>query len=137
MYHLEFPYSTLIWTRSNIDSVNFGKMMKYFLSSFFCPRVFSNSGLLGKKTRVLVTHRTNILGQSDFLMVLKDGVVTEFGPPNKLIGDDGSEISLYMEEIGSNVAINKEDEEETAKVKGQSSVKVSPGEQNEEMGERG
>ena len=67
---------------------------------------------------MLVTHRTNILDQTDFLCVLKEGLVTEFGPPNKIIGDDGSEISLYMEEIGQRKKKEEEElkaEEEKAK----------------------
>ena len=47
-----------------------------------------------------MTHRTNVLNQTDLLLVLKDGVVAEYGPPNKVVSDDKSELSIYMDEIG-------------------------------------
>ena len=58
----------------------------------------SNEGLLARKTRVLVTHTTDILSQVDYIVVLKEGKVAEFGIPHKMM-NGSSELSLFLEEL--------------------------------------
>ena len=47
-------------------------------------QVIGNNGLLRDSTRILVTHRTDVISKADFILVLEEGKVTDFGPPNKV-----------------------------------------------------
>ena len=67
----------------------------------------SNSGVLRGSTRILVTHQSNIVRQADYVLVMKDGQVSDFGPPNKMLQTANSELSLLMSEMGD----SSEDEE--------------------------
>ena len=48
-----------------------------------------------KKTIVFVTHKTNLLGLADFIMVLRDGVVASTGPRDQVLRQlvDASKVS--------------------------------------------
>ena len=43
--------------------------------------------------------RTNVVSQADYVMVMKGGQVSDFGPPNKMLDSADSELSLLMEEL--------------------------------------
>jgi len=80
-------------------------------SNHVFDEVISNSGILGRSTRILATHRTNVLKKADFVVVLKDGRVVDFDAPNKLMAA-GSELSLILkEEIEREEEEAKEEEE--------------------------
>ena len=44
-------------------------------------------------------RRTNVVSQADYVMVMKGGQVSDFGPPNKMLDAANSELSLLMEEL--------------------------------------
>lgn len=50
----------------------------------------ANSLLLSPQTRVLVTHGISFLPQTDFIIVMADGQVSEMGPYSELMQRDGS-----------------------------------------------
>ncbi|KAM4822942.1 ATP-binding cassette sub-family C member 3 [Urocitellus parryii] len=52
--------------------------------------VIGPEGVLAGKTRVLVTHSISFLPQTDFIIVLADGQVSEMGPYSTLLQHDGS-----------------------------------------------
>lgn len=52
--------------------------------------VLGPSGLLKDKTRVLVTHKINILPQVDNIVFLVDGMISETGSYQELIQRDGA-----------------------------------------------
>lgn len=52
--------------------------------------VISNSGLLKKKTRILVTHGITYLPEVDNIIVVKDGEITEFGSYKQLLEKRGA-----------------------------------------------
>uniref|UniRef100_A0A8C2VPQ5 ATP binding cassette subfamily C member 3 n=1 Tax=Chinchilla lanigera TaxID=34839 RepID=A0A8C2VPQ5_CHILA len=51
--------------------------------------VIGPEGVLAGKTRVLVTHGISFLPQTDFIIVLADGQVSEMGPYSALMQHDG------------------------------------------------
>ncbi|XP_063232793.1 LOW QUALITY PROTEIN: multidrug resistance-associated protein 1-like [Bacillus rossius redtenbacheri] len=53
-------------------------------------RVIGPSGMLKKKTRLLVTHSVNYLPEVDLIVVLKDGQVTEKGTYQELLDRKGA-----------------------------------------------
>lgn len=73
-------------------------------SNHVFDEVMSNQGLLKDTTRILVTHRSDLVNKADFLLVLKDGKVDKFGPPNKVM-----EADFKVEEV------TKADNQEVAK----------------------
>ena len=70
-------------------------------SNHVFEHVISNRGLLRGTTRILVTHRTNVVNQADYVMVMKGGKISDFGPPNKMLNAANSELSLLMGEMGA------------------------------------
>ena len=40
-----------------------------------------------------------MVSQADYVMVMKGGQVSDFGPPNKMLDAANSELSLLMEEL--------------------------------------
>ena len=40
-----------------------------------------------------------MVSQADYVMVMKGGQVSDFGPPNKMLDSADSELSLLMEEL--------------------------------------
>ncbi|XP_047399638.1 ATP-binding cassette sub-family C member 3 [Sciurus carolinensis] len=52
--------------------------------------VIGPEGVLAGKTRLLVTHGISFLPQTDFIIVLADGQVSEMGPYSALLQHDGS-----------------------------------------------
>nr|XP_013004976.1 canalicular multispecific organic anion transporter 2 isoform X2 [Cavia porcellus] len=52
--------------------------------------VIGPEGVLAGKTRVLVTHGISFLPQTDFIIVMADGQVSEMGPYSELMQRDGS-----------------------------------------------
>ncbi|XP_004591269.2 ATP-binding cassette sub-family C member 3 [Ochotona princeps] len=75
--------------------------------------VIGPEGVLAGKTRVLVTHGISFLPQTDFIIVLADGQVSEVGPYSALLQRDGSFASFLrnyapdeeQEELGSKTAL--------------------------------
>ncbi|XP_029344396.1 multidrug resistance-associated protein 1 isoform X2 [Acyrthosiphon pisum] len=64
-------------------------------------RVIGPTGLLRKKTRILVTHSINYLREVDLIVVMKDGQVSESGTYKELIdkrGDFADFLLLHMQE---------------------------------------
>ncbi|XP_065205454.1 multidrug resistance-associated protein 1-like [Planococcus citri] len=77
-------------------------------------RVIGPSGLLKDKTRVLVTHSVTYLSQVDFIVVIKDGSVSESGTFEELLdnkGDFSEFLESYLREV------DEPDEEELNKLK--------------------
>ncbi len=72
--------------------------------------MIGNEGILRGTTRVLVTHRRNIIGKADFILVLREGRLVDFGPSNKLMAA-GSELSLLIEEISAGEEDDGDDDE--------------------------
>lgn len=82
-------------------------------------QVIGPEGVLAGKTRVLVTHGISFLPQTDFIIVLADGQVSEVGPYSALLQQNGSFASFLrnyapdddQEEQGSRTALQSADEE--------------------------
>ncbi|XP_023573947.1 canalicular multispecific organic anion transporter 2 isoform X1 [Octodon degus] len=69
--------------------------------------VIGPEGVLAGKTRVLVTHSINFLPQTDFIIVLANGQVSEMGPYSALMQHDGSFANFLR-----NYTFSEEEEEE-------------------------
>ncbi|XP_060863100.1 multidrug resistance-associated protein 1-like isoform X2 [Metopolophium dirhodum] len=76
--------------------------------------VIGPTGLLRKKTRILVTHSITYLREVDLIVVMKDGQVSESGTYKELIdkrGDFADFLFLHMQEQNENkvdeIVINK------------------------------
>ena len=76
----------------------------------------NEEGLLKGCTRILVTHRTNLLRQVDYVLVIKEGKVAGFGEPGNILAA-GSEISLLIEEMEKEKEIVEEENEQKEAVK--------------------
>lgn len=74
-------------------------------------RVLSHNGLLGSKTRVLVTHGVTYLPQMDNIVVLKDGEISEFGTYTELMEKRGAFAEFLVQYL------SEEDSEEVANIK--------------------
>lgn len=57
---------------------------------FFSLQVIGPSGLLKNKTRVWVTHNVSYLAQTDHILVLRDGEVSEAGTYQQLLEKKGA-----------------------------------------------
>ncbi|KAM5274228.1 ATP-binding cassette sub-family C member 3 [Ctenodactylus gundi] len=82
--------------------------------------VIGPEGVLAGKTRLLVTHGISFLPQTDFIIVMADGQVSEMGPYSVLLQHDGSFASFlrnYAPDEGqkdcedSKIALDSGDEE--------------------------
>ncbi|XP_065206730.1 multidrug resistance-associated protein 1-like isoform X3 [Planococcus citri] len=76
--------------------------------------VIGPNGLLKKKTRVLVTHSVTYLSQVDFIVVVKDGSISESGSFQQLLdkkGDFSEFLVTYLKES------SETDEEDLDKLK--------------------
>ncbi|XP_025016128.1 multidrug resistance-associated protein 1-like isoform X2 [Tetranychus urticae] len=72
------------------------------VASHIFHHVLSSVGILGGKTRVLVTNKLNILSKVDFIYVLSNGVISETGTYNELVNSKG-EFSKLIEQHVSKV----------------------------------
>ncbi|XP_060528661.1 multidrug resistance-associated protein 1-like [Cylas formicarius] len=77
--------------------------------------LLSPSGLLHKKTRVLVTHGITYLPQTDKIVVLNSGQVSEIGTYQELLDKKGAFSEFLMQHISEEV----EDEEELDEIEDQ------------------
>ena len=95
-------------------------------------KVLSNEeGVLRGTTRILVTHHMNLLRQVDFIMMIKEGEVMEFGPPKRIF-KAGSELSLLMEEFKE----TEEQQEKEVAVKEDKKAKKEEKDTNDEKKEK-
>ena len=87
-------------------------------------KVIGNTGLLKTKTRVLVTHGITYLPKTDYIIVMKEGRVSEQGTYQELIETKG-EFSRFMLEYMSESSNEGADElkEELSKTLGEEFVK--------------
>ncbi|XP_042312517.1 multidrug resistance-associated protein 1-like isoform X2 [Sceloporus undulatus] len=69
-------------------------------------KVIGSTGLLKNKTRVLVTHNLTLLPQTDFIVVMEDGRITEMGSYKELLSKGANFAKLVLTFGGG-----KEDEE--------------------------
>ncbi len=76
-------------------------------------KVISHEGLLKDKTRILVTHGITYLPKTDFIIVLKNGRVSEQGTYKQLIERKGDFADFLLEYM------NEEDEEDVEEIKHQ------------------
>lgn len=60
--------------------------------------ISSETGCMGKKTRILVTHGLTYLKSCDNVIVLKDGVISEMGTYQQLINNNGA-FAEFLEEF--------------------------------------
>uniref|UniRef100_A0A0N5ACE9 ABC transmembrane type-1 domain-containing protein n=1 Tax=Syphacia muris TaxID=451379 RepID=A0A0N5ACE9_9BILA len=80
--------------------------------------ISSKSGLLAKKTRILVTHSLHYLKFCDQIIVMKDGTISECGTYEELICGEGA-FSKFLEEYlaeevesrGRSVSFGEQEEE--------------------------
>lgn len=70
-------------------------------------QVIGPKGLLGNKTRVLVTHAITYLPQTDQVAVIKDGYVSENGSYKELLAKKG-DFSEFMLHYISSGSVNEE-----------------------------
>jgi ABC-type multidrug transport system fused ATPase/permease subunit len=92
--------------------------------------IFSNvigpEGLLKNKTRILVTHGIGFLSKMDEIIVIKNGVISEHGTYEELLGHNGpfaEFINSYLHE--SNHDDDAVDEEEVIKLERRLSIVMS------------
>ncbi|KAJ3031489.1 UNVERIFIED_CONTAM: hypothetical protein HDU68_003429 [Siphonaria sp. JEL0065] len=74
-------------------------------------------GALGNRTRILVTHQLHFLPQCDKIVVMKDGEISEQGPYQELIGNNGDfakMIASYGSEDHGDAESTPEVDDETA-----------------------
>lgn len=69
--------------------------------------VIGPKGLLGKKTRVLITHAITYLPQTDQIAVIKDGYISENGSYQELLNRKG-DFSEFMLQYISSGSVNEE-----------------------------
>jgi ATP-binding cassette subfamily C (CFTR/MRP) protein 1 len=63
-------------------------------------KVFSNTGLLKDKARVLVTHSINFLPETDYILFCRDGKITERGSYTELMENPNGQVYTLMTEYG-------------------------------------
>lgn len=61
--------------------------------------VIGPTGILQKKTRILVTHGITYLPKVDHIIVLKDGEVSEFGTYNQLLEKKGAFADFLLQHL--------------------------------------
>ncbi|XP_065205461.1 multidrug resistance-associated protein 1-like isoform X2 [Planococcus citri] len=72
-------------------------------------RVIGPNGLLKNKTRVLVTHSVTHLSKVDFIVVIKDGTISECGTFQELLDSKGDFSELLVTCLEDNLESNVED----------------------------
>lgn len=70
--------------------------------------VIGPQGVLGRKTRVLVTHGITYLPQTDKIIVIKDGTVSETGTYQQLLDKKGAFSDFLMQHITEAVEENED-----------------------------
>ena len=60
-------------------------------------QVISHDGVLGDKTRVLVTHGITYLPKTDHIIVLKEGKISEQGSYQELVEQKGEFANFLLE----------------------------------------
>ncbi|KAJ3021676.1 Canalicular multispecific organic anion transporter 2 [Thoreauomyces humboldtii] len=73
--------------------------------------VVGPKGLLKNKTRILVTHGIHFLAETDEVMLLADGRVTEIGSYAALMRSEGA-LHALMKEFGKRADLDENEEEE-------------------------
>ncbi|XKL69367.1 hypothetical protein PGB90_007136 [Kerria lacca] len=76
--------------------------------------VIGPKGLLQKKTRILITHSITYLSQVDYIIVLKDGSISESGTFKELLEKKGNFAEFLLTYLKENT--NESDEEELNKL---------------------
>lgn len=71
-------------------------------------KVLSNSGVLANKTRLLVTHGLSYLPKVDCIIVMKNGVISEFGTYQELLSRNGP----FAEYLRTYLEKEKDEEED-------------------------
>ena len=61
--------------------------------------VIGPKGILNKKTRILVTHGVTYLPETDMIIVLKNGIITEMGSYEYLINQKGDFADFILEQL--------------------------------------
>ncbi|XP_022900245.2 multidrug resistance-associated protein 1 isoform X2 [Onthophagus taurus] len=79
--------------------------------------VIGPNGLLKNKTRVLVTHGITYLPQTDKIVVIKDGEVSETGSYQELLNKKGAFADFLLQHITE--AVELDDDEELDELQGQ------------------
>ncbi|XKL66876.1 hypothetical protein PGB90_010296 [Kerria lacca] len=77
--------------------------------------VIGPNGLLKRKTRILVTHSVTYLSQVDFIVVLKNGCISESGTFKELLEKKGDFADFLLTYLKENV--DEPDEEDLDKLK--------------------
>lgn len=75
-------------------------------------KVLGPSGMLGHKTRLLVTHGIIYLPEVDNIYVMKDGTVSECGTYNELLSKKGAFADFLIQHIQETIADDGEDLDE-------------------------
>lgn len=75
-------------------------------------KVLGPNGMLGKKTRLLVTHGIIFLPQVDNIYVMKEGEVSEFGSYTELLSKKGAFAEFLIQHIQEAASENPEDLDE-------------------------
>ena len=73
--------------------------------------VISSQGLLKNKTRILVTNSVSFLPKMDYIIVMKDGHISENGTYKELLNKKGDFADYLMEHLkeANDVSDNEED----------------------------
>ncbi|XP_017881737.1 multidrug resistance-associated protein 1 isoform X2 [Ceratina calcarata] len=98
--------------------------------------VIGSSGLLKKKTRLLVTHGITYLPEVDNIIVLKDGEITEVGTYKQLLEKRGafSEFLVqHLQEVGNPVHDQEEAEADLQEIKQQLESTIGPAELQQKL----
>ena len=78
-------------------------------------KVISSDGILKDKTRVLVTHRISVLPKCDQIIVMKDGVISEYGTYKELIRNQGDFAEFLINYLNSEEGADDDIDNETLK----------------------
>jgi ATP-binding cassette subfamily C (CFTR/MRP) protein 1 len=62
--------------------------------------VFSNTGLLKDKARILVTHSINFLPETDYIVLCRAGTISERGTYGELMKKPEGQVYLLLKEYG-------------------------------------
>ena len=74
-------------------------------------KVIGPNGLLKKKTRLLVTHKVTLLPEVDFIIVMKDGKISESGSYHELLDKKGAFSEFLVEYLAEDVDEASESDE--------------------------